>query len=189
MNNHFLLNMLNWKTSPTLLLLSLGTVSLLCATEQPLLNLPGSGDPPLIAQAGNDGPSPLLFDTAPPNPVAQTAPAAPSPNATINLIRILVKKKVLTEAEAAEMIQQAEDEAAVAQAQAAGVSSADSDGAVRVTYVPEIVKDQIRNELKADVMSQAKREGWAAPKEVPDWTKRIKLFGDVRLRYESNYFP
>ncbi len=181
--------MLNRKISLTLLLACLGGAPLLPGAEKPLLNLPGSGDPPLIAQAGNDGPSPLLFDTAPSNPVAQTAPAAPSPNATINLIRILVKKKVLTEVEAGEMIQQAEDEAALAQAQAAGVPSPDADGAVRVTYVPEVVKEQIRNELKADVMSQAKREGWAAPKEVPDWTKRIKLFGDVRLRYESSFFP
>ncbi len=181
--------MLNWKTSTTLLLFCLGGVSFLHGADTPLLNLPGAGDPPLIAQAGNDGPSPLLFDNAPPNPVAQTAPAAPSPNATINLIRILVKKKVLSEAEAGEMIQQAEEEAALAQAQAAGVPSPDADGAVRVTYVPEIVKDQIRDELKADVLSQARREGWAAPKEVPDWTKRIKLFGDVRLRYDTTYFP
>ena len=87
------------------------------------------------------------------------------------------------------MIQQAEDEAALARAQAAGVQGPDAEGAVRVTYVPEVVKDQIRDELKQDVLAQARREGWAAPREVPDWTKRIKLFGDVRVRYEANYFP
>ncbi len=177
----------NRKTTLALLLLNLGGVTVSRAQDKPLLDLPGAGDPAVFASAESDGPSPLLFDTAPPNPVP--AAPAPSPNATVNLIRILVKKKVLTEAEAAEMIQQAEEEAALAQAQAAGVPAPDSEGAVRVTYIPEVVKDQIRDELKADVLSQARLEGWAAPKEVPDWTKRIKLFGDVRLRYEGVYFP
>jgi hypothetical protein len=184
--------MLNRKTVlALLLLLDPGGVTSLSAADKPLLNFPGAGDLPMLAETGNanDGPSPSLFDNAPPDPVSAPVPAAPSPNATVNLIRILVKKKVLGEDEANEMIRQAEEEAALARAQAAGVPAADADGAVRVTYVPEIVKNQIRDELKQDVLAQARSQGWAAPNQVADWTKRIKLFGDVRVRYQGSYFP
>ncbi|MEI6535423.1 MAG: putative porin, partial [Verrucomicrobiaceae bacterium] len=40
-----------------------------------------------------------------------------------------------------------------------------------------------------DVMDQARAEKWAAPGKFPEWTERIKFFGDVRMRYEGNYFP
>jgi hypothetical protein len=38
-------------------------------------------------------------------------------------------------------------------------------------------------------MEQARDERWAAPRTVPEWVSRIKLFGDVRFRYEGIYFP
>ncbi|HEY2573517.1 MAG TPA: putative porin [Verrucomicrobiaceae bacterium] len=177
----------SWKSISALLSLGLCGVALTRAEDKPLLPLPVAGDP-MLAESGNDGPSPLLFDTPTPDPTPVTTKSAPSQNATINLIRLLVKKGVLTEAEAAEMIQQAEDEAVVARAQAAAPGP-DTEDSVRVTYVPEVVRNQIRDELKADVLSQARAEGWAAPREVPDWTKHVTLFGDVRLRYHANYYP
>ncbi len=61
-------------------------------------------------------------------------------------------------------------------------------GDVRVTYVPQVVKDQIRNELKTEVMAQAKAEGWAAPNETPAWTRRVHVDGDVRVRNESRLY-
>ncbi|MEI9896435.1 MAG: putative porin [Chthoniobacter sp.] len=60
--------------------------------------------------------------------------------------------------------------------------------AVRVTYIPESVKAQMRDEIKDQVLAQAREERWADPRTVPDWTQRIRLFGDVRTRYEGIYF-
>ena len=63
------------------------------------------------------------------------------------------------------------------------------DDSVRVTYIPEAVKAQIRDELRQEVMDQARDEHWAAPRMFPDWVTRIKLFGDIRVRYEGDWFP
>lgn len=52
-------------------------------------------------------------------------------------------------------------------------------------YVPAIVRQQIRDEIKAEVMNTAKQENWAAPNTFPDWASRISFDGDLRLRYES----
>src|SRR5678816_979949 len=38
-------------------------------------------------------------------------------------------------------------------------------------------------------MSTARNENWAAPRLFPDWVSRIKLFGDIRVRYEGAFFP
>eukprot|EP01132_Coremiostelium_polycephalum_P020282 gene20281-24100_t len=90
-----------------------------------------------------------------------TAAAAPSENATINLIRLLVQ-------------------------QAAGPTAAPGD--VRVQYVPAAVRDQIRDQVKAEVMATAKQENWAQPNTFPEWVSRISFDGDIRLRDESRYF-
>ena len=116
--------------------------------------------------------------------VAQTP--APSQNATINLIRLLVQQGVLKQDQAQALIDQAESEAVQARASVAAVPAAN--GEVRVQYVPAIVRDQIRDEVKAEVMAQAKQENWAAPNTFPDWASRISFDGDVRLRDESRYF-
>ena len=60
---------------------------------------------------------------------------------------------------------------------------------VRVTYVPEVVKAQLREEIKQDVMAQAREENWAAPRTFPEWVSKFRLFGDVRFRYEAVRYP
>jgi hypothetical protein len=60
---------------------------------------------------------------------------------------------------------------------------------VRVTYIPEVVKKQMRDEIKQEVMEEAREENWAAPRTFPDWVSRIRLFGDIRVRYEGLYYP
>ncbi|NIE74698.1 hypothetical protein F3J45_09655 [Pantoea sp. Ap-967] len=120
------------------------------------------------------------------------ASAAPSDNATVNLIRLLVEQGVLKQDKADALIAQAEREARevraansaapiVAQAPAAN-------GEVRVQYVPAVVRQQIRDEIKAEVMNTAKQENWAAPNTFPDWASRISFDGDLRLRGESRYY-
>jgi hypothetical protein len=54
-----------------------------------------------------------------------------------------------------------------------------------VPYIPETVREQIKNELRAEVTQQAKDEHWAAPNALPEWTQRLTLYGDVRVRGEG----
>jgi len=122
-------------------------------------------------------------------PVA-AAPAAPSENATINLIRLLVQQGVLKHEQADGLIAQAEREAQQARQANTAVAAgpAATPGDVRVQYVPAIVRDQIRDQVKAEVMATAKQENWAQPNTFPDWVSRISFDGDIRLRDESRYY-
>ncbi|WP_347900583.1 putative porin [Pseudomonas purpurea] len=120
---------------------------------------------------------------------AAAAPA-PSENATINLIRLLVQQGVLKQDQAEGLIAQAEKEAVQARQTATAVAAgpAAAPGDVRVQYVPNIVREQIRDQVKAEVMATAKQENWAQPNTFPDWVSRISFDGDIRLRDESRYY-
>ena len=113
---------------------------------------------------------------------AQAAPA-PSENATVNLIRLLVQQGVIKQDQADALVAQAEAEAKSARAtgndRGAAVAQA---GDVRVPYIPQTVRDQIRDEVKAEVMTQAKEENWAQPNTFPDWVSRITVEGDGARR-------
>ncbi|UQI28678.1 MULTISPECIES: putative porin [Pseudomonas] len=118
------------------------------------------------------------------------AAPAPSENATINLIRLLVQQGVLKQDQADGLIAQAEREAVQARQAATAVATAPAGapGDVRVQYVPNIVREQIRDQVKAEVMATAKQENWAQPNTFPDWVSRISFDGDIRLRDESRYY-
>ncbi|CAB3701766.1 putative porin [Achromobacter dolens] len=122
-------------------------------------------------------------------PATGNAAPAPSENATINLIRLLVQQGVLKPEQAEALVAQAEAEAKTArgapQDRGAAVAQA---GDVRVPYIPQTVRDQIRDEVKAEVMVQAKAENWAQPNTFPDWVSRITIDGDVRVRDESRLY-
>ncbi|MEH6498255.1 MAG: putative porin [Pseudoalteromonas distincta] len=115
---------------------------------------------------------------------------APSENATINLIRLLVSSGVLQEDQAQALIQQAETEALQARQAASSAPAAHpaEPGDVRVPYIPAVVRNQIRDEVKQEVMAQAKEENWAQPNTFPDWASRISFEGDMRLRNESRLY-
>jgi hypothetical protein len=130
--------------------------------------------------------------------------APPSSNATVNLINLLVKQGTLTDEQAAALTKQADDEAYIARqatrdasvkaegAEKKATSAADAaspPGTKRVTYVPEIVKKQLREEIRAEVMDRAHKEGWASPGKYPEWAQRIRFYGDIRTRYEGDRFP
>ncbi|MGX9567246.1 putative porin [Pseudomonas viciae] len=118
------------------------------------------------------------------------AAPAPSENATINLIRLLVQQGVLKQDQADGLIAQAEREAVQARQAATAIAAAPAGapGDVRVQYVPNIVREQIRDQVKAEVMATAKQENWAQPNTFPDWVSRISFDGDIRLRDESRYY-
>ena len=144
-------------------------------------------------------------------PTSTTAPAPtalppPSQNVTINLINRLVQRGVLPKEDASELIKQAEADADIAHAQAlatqvatsqaaaaqaavANSGPAPSEDSTSVTYIPEVVKQQMRDEIKQEVMDQARDENWAAPRTLPEWVTRFKLIGDLRVRYQGDFFP
>lgn len=128
---------------------------------------------------------------------APALPVAPTPNATINLIRLMVERGLIPAADAQALIQQAEAEAVQARAALAAATvpapaaaaPAPADGTVRVTYIPPHVRRQMVEEVRQEVMSQAVDERWADPRALPDWALRWKFNGDIRVRYEAVAFP
>jgi hypothetical protein len=71
----------------------------------------------------------------------------------------------------------------------ASAAGAIAPGVIRVPYVPEVVKEQIRDEVKEEVLAQAKQERWGEPGAFPDWLHRISFAGDVRFRFQGDRFP
>jgi hypothetical protein len=132
-------------------------------------------------------------------------PVAPSENVTLNLINRLVQRGILTKEDAGDLIRQAKEDAQrvsqqsqVAQQAATQAATAQqmameaaappsSDEAVSVSYVPEIVKAEMRDEIKRDVMAAAQSEGWAQP-NVPEWLRKFRPFMDLRTRYQGNNY-
>jgi hypothetical protein len=127
---------------------------------------------------------------------ADSSPSiAPSQNLTINLIRRLVEKGVLSQADANDVIRLAEADTQAAKASALASTPAPASApaqpsdTVRVAYVPEFVKKQLREEVKQEVLAQAREERWAAPRTLPEWVSRYSFFGDLRLRAEGIFYP
>ena len=123
-------------------------------------------------------------------------------NTILNLVDELVSNGVISAERAAEMKSQAALKAREQAAQAAiaagraGEAPAVQPGApgaapvVRVPYVPEFVKDEIRAEVREelradvtnDVVAVARAERWGTPDALPDWVSGLSLSGDFRLR-------
>jgi hypothetical protein len=74
--------------------------------------------------------------------------------------------------------------AAVVNAEAPAEVGKDGKKVVRVPYVTEAVKTEMREQIKKEVLAQAKDERWGEPGATPEWTQRIKIDGDFRLREE-----
>ena len=111
--------------------------------------------------------------------------AVPSSNVTVNLIGRLVQKGILTQAEAIVLVQQAEADAATAAQNTVLPPNADD---TRVSYIPEVVRNNMRDQIKQELMAAAHEEKWSE-KSSPDWTSKFRPFGDIRGRYESTVFP
>ena len=142
----------------------------------------------------------------PPDKMAATAQPPPTENVTLNLINRLVQRGILKKEDAEDLIRQANDDAqrvvqqnqltqqAAQQAAAAQQMAVDagappsSDETVSVSYVPEIVKAEMRDEIKRDVMAAAQSEGWNQ-KTIPDWITKFRPFMDNRFRFQGNYYP
>ena len=116
---------------------------------------------------------------------------------TVKLIQLLIQKGILTNGQAGELLretgtppkaQRKKGAAAAAPVAVEAEAPPEKKGEIRVTYVPQFVRKQIADEVRAQVMTESKEEGWAAPGALPEWTERFKLYGDLRVRYERDSF-
>jgi len=121
-------------------------------------------------------------------------------NTVINLLKALVDKGMLTREQAELLVKQAQDKATTDAAAAAAKNAEqakEEQNAVRVPYVPQIVKDEISKQVAAevkpavvaDVVKEAKSERWGVPAALPEWLSRVRVFGDVTLREQSDIYP
>jgi polyhydroxyalkanoate synthesis regulator phasin len=75
-------------------------------------------------------------------------------NTVINLLQALVDKGLLTREQAQQLVKQAQDKATADAAALAAKNAAqakEEQNAVRVPYVPQIVKDEISKQVEEDV--------------------------------------
>lgn len=118
---------------------------------------------------------------------------------TLKLIDALVESGVLSRQKADELIRSAQAVPPRADSAAAGAAApsavagaaagaAAAPGVVRVPYVPQVVRDQIRDEIKEEVLAQAKTERWGVPNATAEWTDRIRIDGDLRVRGQFDQY-
>lgn len=117
---------------------------------------------------------------------------------TTNLIDLLVQEGVLPKDKADAMMKKASQDAAqqVKQAKAIEATSAENtaqenipqaDKSVRVQYVPEHVKKEMRDEIQKEVMTKLNYKA-GTRLGLPGWIDRIAFNGDIRLRFENDSF-
>lgn len=102
---------------------------------------------------------------------------------TLGLIEALVGQGLLSRERADGLLKQATNPmpaAAPAPAPAANV--------IRVPYVSETLKAQIREEVKNEVLSTAREERWADPRSLPEWVRGISVEGDIRVRWQNENY-
>jgi len=134
-------------------------------------------------------------------PATQPAPGAEQHrrsyaeiNATLDaVLKTLVDRQILSVEEAERMKHEA--------AQAATTTAEEppppvGEKVIRVPYIPERTKNQIRDEVQMGlqestvqaVFAQAKQERWGLPGVLPNWVMIMKLKGDVRVRGQADLF-
>lgn len=117
---------------------------------------------------------------------------------TLSLIDLLVSEGVLSKSKADLLVRNAEaarlasveKETAVNKESIAGENDAAKDGEkkmVRVQYVPEHVKNEMRNEIEKEVMAKLNYKA-GERLGLPEWIDRFEWTGDMRLRYERDSF-
>ncbi len=123
---------------------------------------------------------------------------------TTNLIELLVQEGVLNKDKADAIVKKATEDAAKQVKQAKQLEQSnlkDANGnvqyqagtvetgekSVRVQYVPEHVKKEMREEIKKDVMAKLNYKA-GERLGLPSWLDRIAFNGDMRLRYQNDSF-
>jgi hypothetical protein len=103
---------------------------------------------------------------------------------TLALIDVMVENGLISREKADKLLAAAKVKAQAQLAAANPDVGKDGKKVVRVPYVPESLKVEMRDQIKQEVLAQARSERWGEPGALPAWVNRIKLEGDVRLRYD-----
>ena len=138
----------------------------------------------------------VLVMLSPPVLAADDAEIIKLNHTTNNLIDALVKDGVISAERAAQLKQEAEREAAEQISQQEREQVEGDTGVIRVPYMPDYVREEMKGEISSelqskvveDVMTQAKNEAWGVPNALPDWTRRFKFSGDIRLRLQGDLY-
>jgi polyhydroxyalkanoate synthesis regulator phasin len=146
----------------------------------------------------------LLLATISLNAAAQASPGADIAvlkNTVVNLLEAMVKQGLITKEAAERLVADAQAKAS-SEASADAAKDAVNPGDVRVTYVPQVVQDQITAQVKqdvqasvvADVKKAAAEEGWGVPAALPSWVRNARWSGDLRVRgeytgYQDDNYP
>lgn len=116
---------------------------------------------------------------------------------TMSLIELLVQEGVLSKQKADTLLQQAKQAKQKAKEEAEALAAqnpqpvdqaiAGQSKSIRVQYVPEHVKNEMRAEIEHDVM---KKLNYKAEERLglPEWIDRIEWTGALRLRYQQDMF-
>ena len=59
---------------------------------------------------------------------------------------------------------------------------------VRVPYIPEFVRKELKDEIRLELAAQAFREGWSGPGAIPGWVRKLEWDGDLRFRVQLDRF-
>ena len=104
----------------------------------------------------------------------------------LSLVSTLVKNGVMSRSQADAMMRDAQ-RAAQTQLAAAPPPDIGADGKkiVRVPYVPEAVRTQMREQITAEVLASTRGSGGTESAGVTEAGGRLKIFGDIRLRGEA----
>lgn len=196
------------------------------AATNPMPNLPASVGPRPTEdqpdQPATDQPAPADEAPAMPDPlvtpleeppvptdlVSGGAEPTPTESVVVNLINRLVERGVLTQGDAAELVSQAQRDAAIASQNAAAAALVAADAAMAseedivVTHIPGPVKDRLREEIRQEILADlpvqdthfivaesGKEAVVGELAEAPEWQRNIRLFGDLRLRFDTTRFP
>jgi hypothetical protein len=134
--------------------------------------------------------APAAPATAPPAQAVATAPApaAPLKGAPTPASTTPAQVAVAPVAAPPAQVAQASPAPPPVAPPASTASAAGSGKVVRVPYVSESLRAQIKEEIRNEVMATAREEGWADSRQVPKWVRGTVVEGDVRVRAQREGF-
>ena len=129
----------------------------------------------------------------PPDLASERAALTELRNTTAALIDALVEQGLLSRAKADDLLRKARAASATT---ATANAPATGDAAwgqpprnvVRVPYVSETTRAQMKEEIRNDVLATARDEGWTDGRRLPGWLKSVTISGDVRVRAQADLY-
>ncbi|MFA6113750.1 MAG: putative porin [Sphingomonas sp.] len=112
------------------------------------------------------------------------AQAQASDDIGVEILQLLVDEGIVPAAKAQDLLARAKSAAELRKQREAPSTSQTID----VGYVPQTVRDEIKEEVRKELTEDAKKQRWIAPDILPGWLDRISLSGDFRLRHQSEFY-